>query len=71
MGITGDSIPFRPTVMQILQAVFKSLGIFVERMLEDYLPGRKWEGASDSVRRQTKSVTKTNTVSEHDFAKLD
>ena len=45
--------------------------MLVQRMLEDHLPGGKWEGASDSVRRQTKSVTKTNTVSEHDFAKLD
>ena len=63
--------PSDPLVVQILQAVFKSLGILVERILEDHLPGGKWEGASDSVRRQTKSVTKTNTVSERDFAKLD
>lgn len=40
-------------------------------MLEDHLPGGKWEGTSESVRNQTKSVTKTNTVSERDFAKLD
>ena len=63
--------PSDPLVVQILQAVFKSLGILVERMLEDHLPGGKWEGTSDSVRKQTKSVTKTNTVSERDFAKLD
>ena len=64
--------PSDPLVVQILQALFKSLDMLVQRMLEDHLPGGKWEGASDSVTgRQTKSVTKTNTVSEHDFAKLD
>ena len=63
--------PSDPLVVQILQALFKLLDMLVQRMLEDHPPGGKWEGASDSVRRQTKSVTKTNTVSEHDFAKLD
>ena len=63
--------PSDPLVTQILQAFFKSLEMLVQRMLEDHLPGGKWEGASDSVRRQTKSVTTTNTVSERDFAKLD
>ena len=60
-----------PLVQQILQALFKSLELLVQRMLEDHLPGGKWEGTSESVRNQTKSVTKTNTVSERDFAKLD
>ena len=61
--------PSDPLVTQILQALFKSLEMLVQRMLEDNLPGGKWEGASDSVRGQTKSVTTTNKVSERD--KLD
>ena len=63
--------PSDPLVQQILQALFKSLELLAQRMLVDHLPGGKWEGASGSVRNQTKSVTKTNTVSERDFAKLD
>ena len=57
--------PLDPLVEQMLQACFKSIGLLLERVLEDLHP------AEEADRSQTLSVQKTNTVSERDFAKLD
>ena len=54
-----------PLVEQMLQACFKSIGLLLERVLEDLHP------AEEADRSQTLSVKNTNTVSERDFAKLD
>ena len=54
-----------------IQAVFKSVELLARRMLADHLPGGTWEEADELTREQTKLVTKTNTVSERDFGKLD
>lgn len=58
-------------VQQLLQTVFKSVELLARRMLADHLPGGTWEEADELTREQTKLVTKTNTVSERDFGKLD
>ena len=59
-------------VQQLLQAVFKSLELLAQRMLKDHLPGGKWEKVNDTTSRmETQSVSKTNTVSERDFAKFN
>ena len=57
--------PLDPLVEQMLQACFKSIGVLLERVLEDLHP------AEEAERSQTLSVKSTNTVSERDFAKLD
>ena len=57
--------PLDPLVEQMLQACFKSIGLLLERVLEDLHP------AEEADRSQTLSVKSTNTVSERDFAKLD
>ena len=40
-------------------------------MVEDHLPGGIYDNPSARLVSETKSVPKTNTVSERDFAKLD
>ena len=57
--------PLDPLVEQMLQACFKSIGLLLERVLDDLHP------AEEADRSQTLSVKKTNTVSERDFAMLD
>ncbi len=40
-------------------------------LVEDHLPGRKFDETDKTLIKQTESVPKTNTVSERDFAQLD
>ena len=58
-------------VQQLLQAVFQTLSLLVQRVVGKYLAGGEWNEAGDEVREVTKSVSKTNTISERDFGKLD
>ena len=41
------------------------------RLVEDHLPGGKLDDTDETLIKQAKSVPKTNTVSERDFAQLD
>ena len=58
---------------EMLQAIFQTLSLLIERVVSDYLPGGEWDMAMGDakIKTKTKSVQKTNTISERDFGKLD
>ena len=56
---------------ELLQTLFSSFSILLSRLLQDHLPGGELDNPSLQLQEETKSVPKTNTVSERDFAKLD
>ena len=68
---------FEPTendhlVEELLQLLFKSFTLTVERLLADHLPGGEFHDVSDPhIISETMSVPKTNVVPERDFALLD
>ena len=51
--------------------LFGSLSVLLYRLVRDHLPGGDLDEPSLQLQEETKSVPKTNTVSERDFAKLD
>ena len=59
------------TVQEILQFVFTSLLVLVNRLLVDHLPGGVLDMPSKQLVTETKSVPNSNTISERDFTKLD
>lgn len=59
------------TVQEILQAIFTAFSVLLQRMVKDHLPGGAYDQPHDEMLRETKSVPKTNVVSERDFAQLD
>ena len=56
---------------ELLQLIFRSFVILLGRLLHDFLSEGPLSEPSDSLLEETKSVPKSNTVSERDFAKLD
>ena len=56
---------------EIVQMIFSAFSSLLSRMVEDHLPGGIYDNPSARLVSETKSVPKTNTVSERDFAKLD
>lgn len=59
-------------VQEILQLLFKSFTLTIERMLIDHLPGGEFHGVEDSTLiAETLSVPKTNIAPERDFGILD
>ena len=56
---------------ELLQTLFSSFSVLLSRLLHDHLPGGELDNPSHQLQEETKSVPKTNTVSERDFAKLD
>ena len=56
---------------ELLQMLFSSFSVLLSRLLHDHLTGGELDNPSHQLQEETKSVPKTNTVSEHDFAKLD
>lgn len=63
---TDDSI-----TVEILQLMFKSFYLTMERMLKDHLPQGVHDKPSAIKISETKSTPKSNVVSERDFAQLD
>ena len=59
------------TAQEILQTLFNALSLLVSRFVDDHLPGGKYDNPSIQLTAETKSVPKTNVISERDFAKLD
>ena len=59
------------TSQEILQTLFASLSLLVSRFVEDHLPEGKYHNPSTQLQTETRSVPKTNVVSEMDFAQLD
>ena len=74
--IVADKL-FQPTsddlmVQELLQLLFKSFALTVERLLSDYLQGGDYECVTDTVLiKETKSVPLTNVAPERDFTVLD
>lgn len=68
---------FQPTendsiVQELLELMFKSFSLTLQRLLVDHLPGGEFHGVTDpNVLSETKSVPKTNVNPERDFAILD
>ena len=59
------------TAQEIVQVLCTAFSTLLQRLVEDHLPGGEYYSPSDDLKDETKSVPKTNTVSECDFAKLD
>ena len=55
-------------ILQVLCSAFSSLLL---RLAKDHLSGGEHSNPSDDLVVETKSVPKTNTISERDFGKLD
>ena len=68
---------FQPTkndgiVQELLQLLFKSFSLTIQRLLVDHLPGGEFHGMLDpEIIAETNSVPKTNVSPERDFAILD
>jgi len=58
-------------VHEMLQVLFSAFSSLLTCLVEDHLPGGKLDDTDETLIKQTKSVPKTNTVSERDFAQLD
>ena len=59
------------TVCDILQLLFSAFYRHLMHLVEDHLPGGRYDDFGDRLSEETISVPKTNTVSERDFAQLD
>ena len=58
-------------VEELLCVLFSAFSSLLLRLVEDHLPGGKFDNADETLVTDTTSVPKTNTVSERDFAQLD
>ena len=56
---------------EILQVLCSAFSALVSRLVSDHLPDGRYDCPSVNLKAETKSVPKTNTISERDFAKLD
>lgn len=60
-----------PIVQELLQLLFKSFAVTIQRLLIDHLPGGQYHGVTDpKIIQETISVPKTNVNPERDFAIL-
>ena len=57
--------------LEILQIMCHTFSNLLTRLLSDHLSGGKYDHSTPALQNETRSVPKTNTVSERDFAKLD
>ena len=65
------SSEYDATAQEILQTLFSALSLLITHFVEDHLPGGKYDNPSIQLTEETKSMPKTNVISERDFAKLD
>ena len=66
-----ENVSFDTLTQQALEMCMYSLLLVLERLSHDQLPGGKYFSPSDSVKKTCKNVSKTNEISEADFAILD
>ena len=59
------------TVCEILKLLFDAFYCHLMHLVEDHLPGGRYDDFGDLLSEETITVPKTNTVSEQDFAQLD
>ena len=60
-----------PLVLVIIQTLFHAFSALISRLVDDHLPGGKYDEPTSQLQVQTASVPKTNVISERDFARLD
>lgn len=58
-------------VEEILCVLFSAFSSLLMRLVEDHLPGGRYDNIDETLREESRSVPKTNTISERDFAQLD
>ena len=68
MGSTTQHDGITQEVLEILCHAFSAL---ISRLVQNHLPGGVHDNPSHQLTDETKSVSKTNVVSERDFGKLD
>ena len=59
------------TAQELLEILCKAFSALLSRLVQDHLPGGAHCSPSVELINETKSVSKTNVVSERDFGKLD
>ena len=59
------------TVCEVLKLLFGAFYRHLMHLVEDHLPGGRYDDFGDQLSEETITVPKTNTVSERDFAQLD
>ena len=59
------------TAQELLEILCKAFSALLSRLVQDHLPGGAHCNPSVELINETKSVSKTNVVSERDFGKLD
>ena len=59
------------TTQEILQIIFHAFSALLTRLLSDHLPGGVHDNPCAQLQEETKSVPKTNVISERDFGQLD
>ena len=59
------------TTLEILQIIFHAFSALLTRLLSDHLPGGVHDNPCTQLQGETKSVPKTNVISERDFGQLD
>ena len=62
---------FDESTKQCLELLFGSLSIVTKRMLNDHLEGGKYDGFNENLRKETVSVSTTNSLAERNFGMLD
>ena len=60
-----------PCTQEILEVMFNAFSSLLSRLVADHLPDGKYHNPSTLLTAETKSVPKTNVISERDFAKFD
>ena len=60
-----------PITLEILQIIRHTFSSLLTRLLSDHLSGGMYDHLTPQLQNETRSVPKTNTVSERDFAKMD
>ena len=59
------------TTQEILQIIFHAFSALLTRLLSDHLPRGAHDNPCAQLQQETKSVPKTNVISERDFCQLD
>lgn len=68
----SDDAEENVALLELLQLLFKSFAITIQRLVADHLPGGEFHGVTNpEIVKETLSVPKTNISPERDFAILD
>jgi len=65
------STKYDATTQEVLEILYHAFSTLLSQLVQDHLPGGAHYNPSAQLTNETKSVSKTNAVSEWDFGKLD